>query len=89
MFDPFFKTVYVDDYLQVRVQHSDDDTTALIASASLGSDHVRLFVRGEVGVTPILDLKKSTDWDTTIDALGFIISSHTMPILVSRETINR
>ena len=26
-FDPFFTAVYVDDNLQVRVQHSDDDTT--------------------------------------------------------------
>ena len=47
-FNPFFMSVYVDDYLQVRVQHSYDDTTALIvpaliAQSSLGSDHVRLF----------------------------------------------
>ena len=31
IFDPFFATVYVDDYLLIRVQHSDDDKTALIA----------------------------------------------------------
>ena len=61
-FDPLFKAVYVDDFLQVRVQHSDDDTTAYIASASPGSDHVRLFGPGEVGVTPILAPNKSTDW---------------------------
>ena len=83
--DPFFTAVYVDDYLQVRVQHSDDDTTALIASASLGSDHVRLFGPGEVRVTPTLTPKKSTDCDTTIDALGFTISSHTMRMSVPRE----
>ena len=84
-FDPFFTAVYVDDYLQVRVQHSDHDTTALIASSSLGSNHVRLFGPGEVGVTPILVPKKSTDWDTTIDALGFTISVHTRRISVPRE----
>ena len=28
-FDPFFTVVYVDDYLPIRVQHSDGDTTAL------------------------------------------------------------
>ena len=28
--DPFFATVYVDEYLLIRVQHSDDDKTALI-----------------------------------------------------------
>ena len=49
----FFATVYVDDYLLIREQHSDDDR-ALIASASLASDHVRLFGPGEDGVTPIL-----------------------------------
>ena len=84
-FDPFFTAVYVDDYLQDRAQHSDDDTTALITSASLGSDHVRLFGPGKVGVTPVLTPKKSNDWDTTIDALGFTISSHTMTMLVPRE----
>ena len=33
--EPFFATVYVDDYLLIRVQHSGDDKTALIASAFL------------------------------------------------------
>ena len=60
-FDPFLTSAYEDDYLQVRVQHSDDDTTALMASAPLVSDHVRLFGPGEVGVTPILAPKKRTD----------------------------
>ena len=39
--------------LIIRVQHSDDDKTALIASASLASDHVRLLGPGEEGVSPI------------------------------------
>ena len=46
--DSFFATVYVDDYLLARVQPSDDDTTALTASASLASNHVR-FVRTRRG----------------------------------------
>ena len=79
--------MHVDDYLQVRVQHSDDDTTALVASASLGSYHVRLFGRGEVGVIPILAPQESTDWGTTINALGFTISSHTMITSVPHEKI--
>ena len=88
-FDPFFAAVYVDDYLEIRVQHSDGDTTALIASASLGSDYVRLFGlgEGEVGVTPILTPNKSTDWDSTICGLGFTISSHTMRISVPRGNV--
>ena len=84
-FDAFFTTVYVDDYLLTRVQHSDDDRSALIASSSLASDHVRLFGPGEDGVTLILAPKKSTDWDTTIDALGFTINSHILRISCTRE----
>ena len=30
MFGPFFTTVSVDDYLLMRVQHSDNDKTALV-----------------------------------------------------------
>ena len=85
--DPFFATVYVDDYLLMAVQHSDDDATALTASASLASDHVRLFGPGETGVTPTLAPKKSTDWNTTIDALGFTTNSHTTRISLTREKI--
>ena len=48
---------------------------------------MRLFGPGEVGVTPILAPKKSTDWDTTRDALGFTMSPHTMRISVPREKI--
>ena len=44
----------------------------------------RAFVRPEEGgVTPILAPKNSTDWDTTIDALG----SHTMRISIPPENI--
>ena len=80
--------MYVDNYLLIRVQHSDDDRSALIASASLASDRVHLFGPGEDGVTPILAPKKSTDWGITIDALGFTINSHTLRILFSREKQN-
>ena len=69
----------------VRVQLADHDRTAPTASASLASDHVRLFGRGEEGATPILAPKKSTDWDTTIDALGFTVNSHTLRISSKRE----
>ena len=77
--------MYVDNYLLIRVQHSDDDRSALIASASLASDRVHLFGPGEDGVTPILAPKKSTDWGITIDALGFTINSHTLIISCTRE----
>ena len=80
--------MYVDDYLMIKVQHPEDHTTARIASASLASDHVLLFGQGEEGVTPILARTKSTEWDTTIDALGFAINSHTMRISFSCKKID-
>ena len=40
-----------------------------------------------MGVTPVLVPKKSTNKDTTIDALGFNINSNTMRISVPREKI--
>ena len=86
-FGAFFTTVYVDDYLLVKVQHSDDDRSALIASAFLASDHVRLFGPGEDGVTPIQAPKARTDWDTMIDALEFTITSHTLRSPCTREKI--
>ena len=85
MLDPFLATVYVDEYLLIRVQHSVDEKPALIASASLASDHLRLFGPGEEGVTPILAPKKSTDWDATIDGLGFTMNSHIIRISFPRE----
>ena len=86
--DTFFTTVNIDDYLLIKVQHSDDDTTALIASASLASDHVRFFGPGEEGVIPSLAPNKSTDGDTRNDALGFTINSHTMELSFSRVNVD-
>ena len=47
-----------------------------------------LFGPGEEAVSPILAPKRSTNWDSTIDALGFTINSHTMRILFPREKAN-
>lgn len=49
--DPFFTSVYIDDYMLARVQHVLEDQTALIASTSLVSDHIRLFGPGDPGTT--------------------------------------
>ena len=77
--DPFFfTTVYVGDYLLIRMQHPDDDKTPLIASASLASGHERSFGPEEERVTPSFVWKKSTDWDSTTNALGYAMNSHTM-----------
>ena len=52
------------------------------------ADHVRLFGPEEEGITPILAPITSTDSDTTIDALGFIINSHTMKISFPRAKVD-
>ena len=86
--EPFFATVYVDDFIMARVQADPTDQSALVASASLASDHIRLFGPGEAGATPILAPKKSTDWDTTVDLLGFTVNTHTLRISVTEEKID-
>ena len=55
LLDSFLATVYVDDFLLVRVQQELSDQAALIASASLLPDHVRLFGpggKGEISIPP-------------------------------------
>lgn len=49
LWDPFVTTttVYVEDFLLARVQQVPSDQSTLISSASLASDHVRLFGPGE------------------------------------------
>ena len=59
--EPFFATVYVDDFIMARVQADPTDHSALVASAPLASDHIRLFGPGEADATPVLAPKKSTD----------------------------
>ena len=68
--------------------HSGNAKTAFVAAASLASDHVRLFRPGGEGVSPILAPKNSTDWGSTINALGFTINSHTMRTSFPRENVN-
>ena len=46
---------------------------------------MRLFGPGQTSATPILAPKKRTDWNTTIDALGYFINSHAMRISLTRE----
>ena len=51
---PFFTSVNVDDFIMASVQVDSFDQTALVASASLASDHVRLFGSGEKDEVPVL-----------------------------------
>lgn len=82
---PSSTAVYVGDYLRIRAQHADGDKTALIASASLAPDHVRLFGTTEAGVTPIIAPIEITGCNTQIDALGFTINFHNMTIFFPVE----
>ena len=84
--EPFLTSVYVDDFIMASMQRNASDQTALIASASLASANVRLLGPGEKGETPIL-AKKSTDWNSTVDALGFTINTHNMRISVTKERV--
>ena len=63
--------VYVDNHGLIRAQQSDEDKTALVVSASLASDYVRLFGPREPGATPILAPKKSSNWNTHLRVLRF------------------
>ena len=47
-----------------------------------------MFGLGEEVVTPILAPNKSTNFDTTIDALGFTVNSHTMKISFPRVNVD-
>lgn len=85
--DDYLATVYVDDFLLSKVQHGPEDQSALVASASLASDHVRLFGPGEAGEIPILAPKKSTDWDSVIEALGYTIDTHEGRIATTPERV--
>ena len=59
--EPFLTSVYADDFSMASMHRNASDQTALIASASLASENVRLFGPGEKGETPILAPKKSTN----------------------------
>ena len=86
--EPLFTSVYVDDFIMASVQVDSFDRTALVASTSLASDHMRPFGSGENDEVPILAPKKSTDWNSIVDALGFTINTHTMRISITNERVD-
>ena len=75
---PLNTVVYIDDHGLIRAHQSEEEKPALVVSASLVSDYVRRFGPGEPGKTPILAPKKSSNWNTTLEFLGFVVSSHTL-----------
>lgn len=88
------KTIFfcgVDDFILDDLYHRTKGQSASTASALRASDSVRLFGPRESGETPILAPKKSTEWDTLVDFLGYTVDTHTMPIAIPKkvETIKR
>lgn len=65
--------------------HSDDDTIARTASAPPSSDHVRLFGPEKERAALFLTPRKSTDWNTTTDALEFNVNPRSIIISFPRE----
>ena len=78
---------YVDDYIEIRVQDGSQDLSALDSSASLASDHLRLFGPGLEGETPILAPKKSTNWDVELEFLGWKLNTHTGRLSLPPEKV--
>ena len=52
-------------------------------SASLASTYIRVLGPGEPGEIPILAPKKTSNWNTTLEVLGFVTNSHTLKISVT------
>lgn len=75
--DPVFAVVYVEDFINLKLQHYSTDTSALTATASLASNHVRQFGLRTEGDTPISAPHRSSDWNTIIDAMVYRIKTHT------------
>lgn len=66
---------YVDDYLLIRVQHSDESTRTVFASTSVVSDHAQCLIRRWGEELPCRFPRKNADWVATSDALTKSITS--------------
>ena len=86
--EPFSTSVYVNDFIMASLQVESFNQTALAASASLASDHVRLFGSGEKDEVHILAPNKSTDYNSIVNALGFTINTHTVRISITKERVD-
>ena len=76
----FFVRYYVDDGILVELQWWPDGRRCLRAVQSLASDHFRLL--GERGVSdpPLLSARKTTNWDTQLEVLGWIIDTEALTV---------
>lgn len=86
--DPFFARAYVDDIIGVEVHHERPrNDRCLIASASLASDHFRLFGDRPPGFPPLFSSSKLTSWESSLEVLGWVIDTKAMSISVPQAKL--
>ena len=76
----FWARLYVDDTIEVQPLVCARGSRWLRASASLASDHFRLFDPRLPTDLPLLAPAKVSSWNTSLDVLGWIIDTVTMVI---------
>ena len=85
--DSFFVCFYVDDGVSVEVQQYPLGDRCLCASASLVSDHFRLFGNRAPTDPPLLSKHKISHWDTQLKVLGWEIDSVAMTISLTKAKV--
>ena len=75
-----FVRYYFDDRLMVEVQWYPSGIRCLTASASLASDHFRLFGERTSRDPPLLSAREASSWDTLLEVLGWEIDTAAMTI---------
>ena len=83
---PFFVLYYVDDGVLVEVQRWPDGRRCRRSSASLASDHYRLFGVEILKGSTLLASHKISLWDTRLCVLGWDIDTVAMTISVPLES---
>ena len=85
----FFVRYYVDDGILVEVQWWPDGRRCRRASASLASDHYRLFGQRSSRDPTLLSPRKISQWDTVLCVLGWDIDTVAMTISVPVVKLER
>ena len=85
----FFVRYYVDDGILVEVQWWSDGRRCRRASASLASNHFRLFGKRSPRDPSLLSSRKISSWDTVLCVLGWDIDAVAMTISVPVAKLKR
>lgn len=88
--DNFFGLFYMDDAVLVEaIPESGSSSRCLQASASLASDHFRLFGERSLGDPPLLASQKVSCWDSRLEVLGWDLDTVRMTISVPPAKLAR